>query len=216
MGYGVWAPYLPMVDFNDLYRLPSFTGDEAVPRIAQDWYLDGLSAPAPIEISWLWLAPPLRFREDKAITYASISRGSSTPAIASVPASEQIDFTATLDAYNTIDAPNLAHFMITYYDQPRVRCPQLRFILNNRSQTEQWTILGANIGDRIHIPDVPVGWPSGADNLVIEGIARTTLAETSVVEWATSPVIGDTVGQVGPFFRVGVSKLDGLTDPLPW
>jgi hypothetical protein len=215
MGYGVWATQLAEVPFADLYDLPPWTGDEARPAAAQDWYLSGLSAPEPTEIPWTWLAPPMRFREDKPVTFASVTSRGGDDAVASVPADEQTDFTATLDSGNRVDIHNLAHFMLTYYDEYRVRCPQLRFVLNARTQDEQWQILGAGIGTRILVTGVPAAWPRGADNLVIEGIDHSCSSEQRIVEWSTSPVIGEVPGEVGPFFRLGVSKLDG-PDLLPW
>jgi hypothetical protein len=212
MGAGYWAPNLAMVPFVDLYALPPFTGDES--SVAQDWYLDGLSAPAPVEIPWMWVSGRLRFRQDKAITHASVSKAGAGTAVASVVADQQVDFDETLDALNDVDAPNLAHFMVTYYDQPRSRLPQLQIVLNGRTRDEHWTLLGLRIGDRIRITDVPAWWPTGADSLVIEGKHHIS-DEARVIEFATSPVIGETPGEVGPFFRVGVSPLDG-TDLLPW
>lgn len=215
MGQGLPVPAPGMVPWSNLLTLPAWTGDETPAALAQDWYLDGLSDPAPVQIPWTWIAGPLRFRQDKAITYAAVTKSGGATSTASVAADEQIDFTATLDTVNDVDAENLAHFAITYYDAPRTRCPQLRLILNSRAATEIWTILGLRIGDRVQITGVPTGWPDGADHLVIEGIRHSSRGDLRVVEFSTSPVIGEAVGEVGPFFRVGVSALGG-TDLLPW
>lgn len=216
MGQGLPVPAPGMTPWANLFNPPSWAGDDAGTELARDWYLGGLAPPDPIEIPWSWLAPILRFRQDKAVTYAAVTRTAGGTAVSSVDMDEQIDFTATLDTANNVDAPNLAHFMTVYYDEPRTRLAQLRFILNNRTVTEIWTLLGADIGDRILLTDLPAtGWPAGADSVVIEGIFHSITSEERVVEWSTSPVIGETAGTVGPFFRVGVSLLDG-SDLLPW
>jgi hypothetical protein len=215
MGFGVWAPALPLVPFEDLFALPSFTSDESNQALAQDWYLSGLSAPEAVEIPWTWISGPLRFRQDKAITYAAVTatRGS---AVSVVESDEQLDFSASLDTVNVVDAGNLAHFITTYYDTPRTRIAALKLILNIRTVTEIWTILGVGVGTRITITDTPVGWPDGAGSLVVEGIKHSSSDATlRTVEWSTSPLVGETVGEVGPFFRVGASALGG-TDLLPW
>ena len=214
-GHGYPTPAPEIAPWRDLFALPAWTGDDRGQALAVDWHLSGLSAPEPTHIPYAWLAPPLRFRQDKSVTYAAVSKASGGTAVATVPADEQIDFQATLDTGNDVDTTNLAHFMVTYYDEPRTRLAQVQLILNSRALDEIWTILGVGIGERILITDVPVGWPNGADNLVIEGIAAFDDGERRVVAWNTSPVIGEVTGSVGPFFRVGVSALGGI-DKLPW
>lgn len=214
MGFGVWAPQLPMRPFTDLYALPSWNGEETPQDLVQDWYLSGLSAPEPTQIPYGWLSKPMRSRQDKAVTYAEVTKSGGSTAIASVPADEQLDFTATLDAANDVDAPNLAHFTTVYYDGPRTRFAQLRLVLTERTRDEIWTILGVGIGDRIQITGVPATWPPGAAHQVVEGIGHESSGQR-VLTWVTSPVIGESAGQVGPFARVGVSQLDG-PDKLPW
>jgi hypothetical protein len=217
MGQGLPYPAPGMAPWANMFALPLWTGDEAFVEVARHWYLDGWQAPDPVEIPWSWISGPLRFRQDKAFTHASVTKTGGGSAIAQVSADEQIDFTASLDSENDVDAPNLAHFTITYYDTPRTRLAQLVLALNRRTDLEIWTILGVNIGDRISITDVPAGWPQGADSLVVEGIQHISRGDVGprLVVWSTSPVIGEEVGQVGPFFRVGVSPLDG-DDLLPW
>lgn len=214
MGQGLPYPAPQMVPWGNLFLLPSWTGDETDPLVAQDWYMSGLSAPAPIEIPYSWLSGPLRFRQDKAFTRSSVTKSGAGIAVSVVDSDEEIEHTATLDSNNNVDTGNLAHFTVTYYDEPRTRASQLRLFLNKRAPTEIWTILGVKVGDRITITGTPTGWPNGATSLVVEGIHHTS-AGARVVEWSTSPLIGETIGSVGPFFRVGVSALDG-TDLLPW
>lgn len=215
MGQGLPVPAPAMTPWDNLFALPLWTGDDGGQAVAQDWYLDGFSPPAATQIPWTWLSGPIRFRQDKPITYAAISKSSGSTAVSVVSADEQVDYTATLDTANDVDTANYAHFLTTYYDVARTRAAALRLILNTRTRTEIWTILGVGVGDRITITGTPTGWPNGATSLVVEGIKHTSTPAGRIVEWSTSPLIGETVGSVGPFFRVGVSALDG-TDLLPW
>ena len=215
MGKGLPVPAPGMVPWEGLFSLPLWTGDDGGAGLAQDWYLDGFSPPAATVIPWSWLAGPVRFRQVKPLTFAAVSKATGGTAESSVTADEQTEFTAVLDTANEVDAPNLAHFVTTYYDTPRTRLASVVFVLNARTTTEIWTILGVGIGDRFTIPDVPVGWPSGASSLVVEGVQHMSDGEQRVVVWSTSPLIGEAVGSVGPFFRVGVSALGG-TALLPW
>ena len=214
MGQGLPVPAPGMVPWGTLFALPPWSGEDPA-ILAQDWYLAGLSPPAPTSIPWSWLSGPIRFRQGKPFTYAAVTKTSGGTAESSVAADEQTDFEANLDTANDVDAGNLAHFVTTYYDTARTRIASVVLILNSRTQTEIWTILGMAIGDRFTITDVPTDWPAGASSLVIEGIQHLSDGERRVVVWTTSPLIGETVGSVGPFFRVGVSALGG-TDLLPW
>lgn len=216
MGQGLPFPAPGMVPWANMFSLPPWTGDESFISLTQHWYLDGLQAPDPVEIPWTWLSGPLRFRQDKPFSYASVSKAGGGTAIASVTADEQTEFTASLDAVNDVDNVNLAHFTVTYYDTPRTRLAEVRLILNRRTDEEVWTILGVGIGTRILITGTPVGWPQGADNLVVEGIHPESTSSYRAVVWSTSPVIGTEIGETGPFFRVGVTPLDSTTDLLPW
>lgn len=215
MGQGLPVPAPAMTPWARMFDLPAFTGDEQSRTVATHWYLDGYSPPERVEIPWSWLARPFRFRTDRAVTHAAVSKSGGGTAIAHKNADQQIEFTAMLDSGNDVDAPNLAHFMTVYYDEPRTRLNAIRLILNGRSDTECWTILGVGIGDRVELTDVPAGFPRGAAHLVVEGIASEDDGATRSVVWSTSPVIGEKPGEVGPFFRVGVSVLDG-PDKIPW
>jgi hypothetical protein len=213
MGQGIPHPAPAMVPWTSMFALDT----EVTADVATHWYLDGYSAPDAVEIPRSWLTGPIRFRQDKAITYAAVSKTGGGTAIVQVSADEQIEFTATLDTRNDVDAPNLAHFTVTYYDEPRMRLAQVALVLNKRTQEEVWTILDVGIGTRISITDTPAKWPRGTDSLVVEGIQHVGRgnAGARAVVWSTSPVIGEELGSAGPFFRVGVSELDG-TDLLPW
>lgn len=217
MGQGLPFPAPGMVAWANLFALPPWTADEAFIDIAANWYLDGYEAPATTEIPFSWLSGPLRFRQDKAFDYAAVSKSGGGTAIAFVNADEQTEFTASLASRNDVDAPNLAHFTVTYYDTARTRLSSVTLVLNDRTEEEIWTILGVGIGDRITITGVPTGYPQGADSLVVEGIRQGAAGDASarVVVWSTSPVIGEEPGTVGPFFRVGVSEIGG-EDNLPW
>lgn len=216
MGAGLPVPAPGMVPWRHLFALPLWTGDDGGQALAQHWYLDGFSSPPAIEIPYRWIAAgSLKMRTDRPITHAAVTKSGGGTAIASVLADEQIDFTSTTESTNDVDAPNRAHFTVTYYDEPRTRLSSLRFILNRRTVPEIWTLLGVEIGTRIQITGTPANWPEGATDLVVEGKAHSILGDLRVLAWNASPLIGEAVGQVGPFFRVGVSELDG-TDLLPW
>lgn len=218
MGQGLPFPAPGMVPWTNLFALPPWTGDEAFVDLAANWYLDGYSPVDAVEIPFSWLSGPMRFRQDRPFNYAAVSSDGGGTAIARTVADEQVEFTTTLGSRNDVNAPNLAHFTITYYDEPRTRLSSVALVLNDRTEEEIWKILGVGIGDRITITDPPTGYPRGADNLVVEGVRHNAAGNASarVVVWATSPVIGAEIGEVGPFFRVGVSPLDSETDLLPW
>lgn len=221
MGQGLPVPAPGMISWDRLFDLPQWLAEDRGHEdrgdsVAQNWYLSGLAPPAPIEISWSWITKPIRFRQDKPLTHASVSKTSGGgTAISRVNADEQVSFTATLDTVNDVDATNRAHFVTTYYDTVRTRLATVRFVLNSRTTEELWLLLGTMIGTRFTITDAPVSFPIGATSLVVEGIRRSSRNDVSYLEWTTSPLIGETVGEVGPFFRVGVSSLGG-TDLLPW
>jgi hypothetical protein len=215
MGQGLPYPAPQMAPWANMFALPPWTGDETATTVAQNWYLDGLQAPDPIEIPWTWLSGPMRFRQDKAFTHATVSKSGGGTAIANVVADEQITYTASLQSQNDVDAPNLAHFSVTYYDEPRTRLAEVRLVLSRRTDEEVSTILSVGIGDRILITGVPVGWPEGAESLVVEGIHPESSSDLRAVSWSASPTVGEEPGEVGPFFRVGISVLGG-DDKLPW
>lgn len=215
MGQGLPHPAPGMLPWARMFDLPPWTGDETSRSVAVHWYLDGLQAPEPVEIPWSWLSGPMRFRQDRAATHAAVSKVGGGTAIAQVSADEQISFTASLQSGNDVDPANLAQFVVDYYDEARTRLAEVRLVLNERTDEELWTILGVEIGTRITITGTPTGWPEGADSLVVEGIHPESSTDYRAVTWATSPVIGEAAGEVGPFFRVDVSTLDG-GDKLPW
>src|SRR5688572_11482328 len=118
-----------MVPWANLFALPPWTADDTFIDIAQHWYLDGFQAHDAVQIPWTWISGPLRFRQDKPFTYAAVSKSGGGTAIAFVNADEQTEFTATLASRNDVDAPNLAHFAVTYYDEPRTRMSELVLLL---------------------------------------------------------------------------------------
>ncbi len=216
MGQGLPHPAPGVVPWATMFALPSWTGDEHPAAVATDWYLGGLSAPEPVEIPFSWLSGTIRFRQVKPYNYASVGKvGAGTAvAVAAGVVDEQVDFTESTATSNDVDAPNRAHHVVTYYAQSRVRMSQLRFVLNQRETTEIWTLLGVGVGRRVRLTGTPAGWPEGGADLVVEGVTHRSRQVRELV-WSASPVIGLALGEVGPFFRAGVSTLGG-DDLLPW
>lgn len=215
MGQGLPYPAPAVAPWANLFNWPSWTGDDTARLVAQDWYFGGLGPPEPVEIPWTWITGEVRFRQDRAATYAAVTREGGSTAIEVVDSDEQTDFTATLSNLNQQDHANLAHFATVYYDEPRHRLSQVTFMLNSRLPDEIWTLLSVGVGRRFTITDAPATWPEGATSLVVEGIAHSSSADARYITWSTSPVIGETAGEVGPFFRIGVSQFDG-DDLLAW
>lgn len=210
-GYG---RYLGMVGGSGvlLERVGVFPADNAAP-ILNDWTFQP-GPPAPVEIPYEWLAgfAPLRVRPDKPLTSAAVTVNGGATATAldadSLAAYGDNEFSATLHSATPTDGPTLADWVVAYYatdatDVPRARFPQLLIRLTGRTQPEMHRILLVGIGTRITITGAPATWPEGATEQVVEGI-RHTLGEARDVEWTTSPVVGNTPGVAGPWFRSDV------------
>jgi hypothetical protein len=201
-GQGLPWPAPGMVPWASLFLLPSWTGDEGDQALAQDWYLDGLSPPEPVEIPYSWIAGPMRMRTDKAVTYASVTKTGAGTAIAIEPADEQIDFTANTDASNDVDASNQAQFMVDYYDEPRTRLASLRFVLNFREPTEIWTLLGVQIGTRICIPHA-------SSNISVRGahsLSEAEFAKPALFKDASNPSCARCRSSVTTGFKLSIGS----------
>jgi hypothetical protein len=188
--------------------------DDTTRALAADVYFGG-SPPTPVEIPYSWLRPPVRIRQDNPYTVAEVSvTGGETARDSDPTAIRQWKFDATLDSVAGADAGLLAAWVIDYYDTSRPRLRDLTLRLNTRTALEIQTILSVALGTRIRITDTPTGWPTGAGELIVEGVKHQMDAELRDITWSTTPVIGDEVGEAGPWFRLGESPLDG-TDKMP-
>lgn len=213
-GRGLLRAVPRIAPWQNLFALPDFTSYAQHQTLAQDWYFAGRGPVTATEIPWTWISGPLRVRQDPPLNSAAVSvQGGSTSYSASTDSVDsygQWPFSKTLTTATPSDAQNLADFVTGYYPDPRVRLPQLRLLLNRRTDTECWRILGREVGDRITITDTPTGWPAGATELVIEGIAHSSAVDVREVFWSTAPVIGEDADVTGPWFRLGVSTSDVL------
>lgn len=59
------------------------------------------------------------------------------------------------------------------------------------------------------------GWPTGATELVVEGITHSITADVRTVTWNTAPIVGAVAGVPGPWFYLDDSRLGG-TDVVPF
>ncbi len=218
-GRGLQRAVPQIAPWANLFALPAWTADTADHGLAADWYFAGRGPVTPVPFPWAWFNGPLRFRQDSPLNQAAVTKASGATVYAedstSIDTYGQWSFVASLLTDSAQDARNLASQIVTYYTDPRVRCPQLNLTLNRRSQTECWTILEREVGDVITLTGVPPGWPEGANTFVIEGIAHYSTSEIRSVTWAAAPVIGTSPDVTGPWFRLGVSALGG-TDVLPY
>lgn len=188
-----------------------------------DLYFGG-TPPAPVEIPYTWLSTPLIRRPDMPITVATISRtGGTTIRAVDAPSRQEYgenQLSVSLATESEADPAALASFTLHYYatqpgEVPRQRFAILALVLNNRTPTERWRILDAVEGTRIRITDAPASWPDGFTEQVIEGVRHIVGDQERRVEWMTSPVVGATPGEAGPWFRLGISALGG-TDVVPY
>lgn len=204
-----WAPWSNLFGLNEDAR-----------RLAEDFHWGGHPLPA-VEIPFDWLRPPVRIRLDTPLNVAEVSQADGDTARSTDAASisgnggREWRFSESIDSIVAADAVNLAKWITDYYDTQRPRCARLAFVLNDRAHEDIWRILGVTAGRRIAITDAPAGWPTGAAELVVEGVRHSILADLRTVEWITTPVIGAEVGEVGPWFYADDSRTDG-TDVVPF
>jgi hypothetical protein len=209
-----------MAAWGDLFRLPDHTGGTSSAQIAADWYFAGRGAPAPIEIPYLWLSG-LSWRSELPYTTAEIS-GPTSSASRYDQASRQRwgdrTLRVTLETACDADPTAITTWVMSYLanpgDAPRQRMV-VRLRLGSRTTVEQWRILGVGEWQRITVTGAPSTWPSGATEQIIEGRRHMIDDHEHTVEWITSPVVGSTPGVAGPWFRVGVSAVDG-SDAVPF
>jgi len=214
----------------------SVTADLLVPRIEldqaarptvaavmTDWYF-GATAVAPVQIPFSWISTPAQWRSDRPFTSAAIAVTGGTTVYASDEDSRtefgDNQYAATLDTDTPADAASLAAHAMFYYATdpagvPRRRFTRLVFVLNARTQPEQWRIVNVRQGDRITITGAPATWPASVLTQVVDGIAHSIGSDARQVAWLTSPVIGEVDGTPGPWFRLDASLIGG-TDKTPF
>lgn len=187
----------------------------------------GGSPPAPVQIPYSWLSPPVLMRPDKPFTTATVSQSGGGVVAHQVDTVSrdyfgEREFRATLDTACTADPGVLADYALSVYatqpgDSPRTRAVSLRLRLNARTSTEQWRILGVTLGRRVSITGAPTTWPPGATEHIVEGITHAVREDAGArdVEWRTSPLIGFEPGESGPWFRPNDSFVDGA-DVVPF
>lgn len=199
--------------------IPDCDVDSSAAVAVLDWHWwGGTVPPRPVDIPVAWLSPPLRVRQDHPLNRAEVGqRGGATARSTNVPAlnDQQWLFTASVDSVADADAPNLATWVTDTYDEPLPRCGALTLVLNVRTDTEVWRILGVTQGRRIRLTDAPGSWPTGATELVVEGVTHQFTGDLRIVQWNTSPVIGAAAGVAGPWFRYSTSRWNG-TDVRPY
>jgi hypothetical protein len=195
---------------DDLLPVPGQTATTASTVVNDYWWPSGLPA-TPSQVPLCWFTRPLGMRLERPYNHAEVSQSGGAFARAdnktSIAFAKGVyPFSATLATAVDADPANLAHWIVTYYGDPRMRSPGLRLDLLYRTDDEKRFLLRLGIGTRIRITGVPTAWPAGADQLVIVGIGHELTLSRRILRWTTQPVIGTTPGAAGPWFRWGVSK----------
>lgn len=208
------------VGFDRLLPRTDGLGSGVASAAARDFWW-GFSPTPPTQIPYDWLAPPFRARADQPINDAQVTRAGGGTAYAtnavSIARYGDVGGGATLETAQDTDPQSYANWLVTYYTDPRMRCPALTLNLREpRTDADRWRILGVTIGTRIQIANAPATWPEGAAALIVEGIAHQIGQSVRTVTWHTSPVIGATPGVPGPWFRLnGGSNINGI-DVVPF
>lgn len=192
-------------------------GEDAGKTMAVELYHGGWP-PTPVQIPMSWLRGSAVFRQDPPYARAGVTQVGGATARSSNPAAavngREWVFTAAVDSIVDVDPANLAAWVTAYYDARLPRAPAFTLLLNDRTPTEIWRILGVTQGRRISITGTS-GWPDGSTELVVEGITHTVLADVRLVRWACAPIVGVTVGTPGPWFYSDSSSTSG-TDAIPF
>ncbi len=206
-------PHFALIPWTRLAG-PGPFGDETAMLLAHDVYY-GDQPPTPVEIPFSWLRAPIRVRQDNPFTLAEVS-AAGTLARATNPAAREWRFSASLDTASPSDAECLAQWTVDNYDLSRPRLRDLTLRLNTRTETELHRIMSVTQGSRITLTDLPAGYPTGAGELVIEGISHRMDAAVRDVIWSTAPVIGAELGESGPWFRLNDTVLGDVDELLPF
>jgi hypothetical protein len=209
-------PLLALVPWARVFDYGAL-GEQAGRAMAEELYFGGYPPP-PVEIPLGWFRGSVRLRQSSRFNRAEVTKlGGATARSSSVVGDErQRKFTATLDTIVDADPANLAKWVTDYYDEPMPRSAALVLVLNSRTQTEIWRILGVRQGRRISIVDTPAGWPSGATELIVEGITHQIVGDARTVTWNTSPVIGAEPGTSGPWARFDETRYSSSTEIMPF
>jgi hypothetical protein len=216
LGLGRKKP--PLFAFQPWPNLFSLNDDARV--LAEELYFGGYP-PVPVQIPVGWLSPPMRIRQDSPLNVAEVSPTSGTVArsrnqqVIDSHGRREWKFTAVLDTVVPADPQNLATWVTDTYDITRPRISQLTLVLTRRTEAELHRLMRVVQGVRISITDPPGTWPTGAGELIVEGIRHVITADLRVLVWNTSPVLGEVAGQVGPWFTADDSRTDG-TDLVPF
>lgn len=204
-------PHLAIRRWTDLFQ-----PEPDARLLATDWYFSGLP-PSPVDIPWTWIQGPLRIRQDNPLRQAEVAQSSGATARAKDPTlttTEQVwTYTETIDSVTSADAANLATWTVDYYTISRPRTPALTLLLNDRTEDELYRILSVKQGTRISLSGVPASWPTGAGELIVEGIAHTITADARRVSWNTTPVIGAELGESGPWLYTDDTLADSTYVP---
>lgn len=207
------APYLAVVPWARV--MGPVGADETAMTLAADVYFGGWPPPS-VEIPWSWLRAPIRIRQDSPYTVAEVSvTNGGTARVEQPDRTRDWRFGATLDTVADVDALNLADWVIDTYDISRPRLRDLTLRLNGRTDLEIQRILSVVQGSRITIADLPAGYPTGAAELVVEGIRHQMDAAVRDVVWTAVPLVGEDLGEAGPWFRLDESLIGG-TDVVPF
>lgn len=186
--------------------------------VAGDWFWGG-GPPPPVWLPYSWISRPLRFRPHQPITAAEVSDTSGTTA-RSRNATSYAEYreylaTAVLDTAIQADPVSLAAYLTDNHTVQRMACPTLLFDLLPRADNERALLLGISEGMRIVITGVPATWPEGAHSLIVEGVHHVIGLSKRTVAFTTSPVVGTTAGDPGPWLRADASTIGG-TDTTPF
>lgn len=208
------APHFALVPWAHQFGLGAL-GQDAGKVMADELYHGG-QPPVPIEIPMTWLSGRAVFRQDPPLARAEVSQRSGDTARARNPATvingREWVFTATLDTVVDADPANLAAWITAYYTDPLPRASVMTLILNSRSVTEIWRILGVVQGSRIRITGTP-----GADRQLLanpwfdSGVSGWTADGATIAQSATWSRSGGFSMQITP---TAVFDARALCDPV--
>jgi hypothetical protein len=206
------APWRALLGFGPLAQ-------ETGRTIAEALYHGGYPPPV-VEIPFSWLQGPIRIRQDNPLQVAEVAQSGGATARAKDAALQPNDqvwkFTESIDSVVPTDPANFAQWVVDYYQEPRPRGRALTLKpLNTRTEAEIYRIMSVRQGTRIRLTGTPAGFPTGAAELVVEGIGHR-IADARYLVWETTPIIGNTVGESGPWFYLDESRLSSSTELVPF